>query len=652
MQNRGNQAPASTGRCAVSPEVMHLVKAQRRVRGTVSAVRPGGRCELSSEHGTFSFDIRSVKPNKNHPDRKPQVGDPCEFRLSHMMPPTAVSVRVAVPKNRPPAAAGADSNAGTPLETNLNTDLAEKNPSASAAASMGLPPRVSLPEEPPLTMNDPELKRCRRMLDEMCGGIAPLANKLPSNVLPAVVVLMLQVRVLDSISKARSLPAAVRKLVLKEVHEHLEGDDSFVTDMHSCVESADRPLLSGFATVSSVFRRLSDTQRAAIRAAVQRRGAGMAEWQGREATTLDEYTSYCCAVGGEVARGIAAVCGTSLDRDLDGMQPAALGIFIEKTATVQGYLDVNRRPWPQEVWGKRFGSYDELACRTRRAEAVEVLNEMVADALRHAADALTYLSLTVDCPAIFLLSAVPFTLALTDLAEICGNRRAFSTDVGAEAEAVELIQRASHPREVSAWIGSALVSCRNSTGGGDEVGEQVERGLQALRRMDAAAASQAPMVGGSSSVTRQFLTQQGAPLGGRLLYSMLDSLHTVFEPSHPLPAESFAHDPYEPAEASRSSSPRGRGGLFSAVANTFWGLRRVFGGSSSEGRSDAFLSFYDGGVAPESGSETASQPGESGPTSVDGDLSEELEPQPMRRCRSVSPHRTGLRTVEMRSRTP
>ena len=89
-----------TGNARLSREVHQLVKVQRRIRGTITSVgHEAGECVILSEkHGSFSFAPRSVKPNKNHPDRVPQVNDPCEFRLSHLNPPTAVSIRVAVPK--------------------------------------------------------------------------------------------------------------------------------------------------------------------------------------------------------------------------------------------------------------------------------------------------------------------------------------------------------------------------------------------------------------------------------------------------------------------------------------------------------------------------------------------------------------------------
>ncbi|KAJ9470128.1 hypothetical protein DIPPA_32746 [Diplonema papillatum] len=97
METEMRPLPAVGKTRNVSPHVLQLVKAQRRVRGVVAEME-GNSCIIESTYGRFAFDPRSVKANRNHPDRQPQVGDPCEFRLSHQTPPKAVSIRVAVPK--------------------------------------------------------------------------------------------------------------------------------------------------------------------------------------------------------------------------------------------------------------------------------------------------------------------------------------------------------------------------------------------------------------------------------------------------------------------------------------------------------------------------------------------------------------------------
>eukprot|EP01065_Artemidia_motanka_P026365 TRINITY_DN3130_c0_g1_i1.p1 TRINITY_DN3130_c0_g1~~TRINITY_DN3130_c0_g1_i1.p1 ORF type:complete len:687 (+),score=208.67 TRINITY_DN3130_c0_g1_i1:84-2063(+) len=655
---RGSAA-ASVG---VSPEVLHLVKAQRRVRGTVSAVSPEGRCQLTSQYGVFAFDVRSVKPNKNHPDRKPQVGDPCEFRLSHHMPPTAVSIRVAVPKRQ--------------RDTPAPAEQADPKPECPQKP---LPAPVPA-NESPLTLHDPALKHCRRVLEEICGGIAPLVQRLDTALCAAVTVLMLQVRALDGIDKTTTLPATVRSLVLKELPQHLTGADTFIVDLKGCAtRECDQLLFGGFDHVSSVYRRLSGEQRQIIYEAISRRGEAMGEWQGREVVTLQEHTEYCRAVGGEVSRGIAALCGQQLGRQLDTAQATAPGILIEKVAAMAGYMEEGRRQWPREVWGRSFSNFADLASRSRRADAVQALNSLLSDALSHVADAVSFLSLLVDSPAMFSLVAVPATLAMVDMSQLCSNHRAFTSQVGADSDEALQIQQLSHPREAASWMGNALVECQARMPCEDPfsytVSLHVDRSLQALRRLDAAAASQAPMVGGSQSVTRQFLTGQGAALGGKLLYSMLDSLHTVFEAGPPPAAEPFAYDPYEPGMGMAAARPRRQmsfssdegdeqeatapagGGrrLISAVASSLWGLGCRFMGKS-HGREDAFMSFYDGGAAPDasdSGSVATARAADDADFVSAADIEDLQGCRP--RARSVSPHRSPVSTVqpaERRSRTP
>eukprot|EP01062_Namystynia_karyoxenos_P032083 TRINITY_DN23709_c0_g2_i1.p1 TRINITY_DN23709_c0_g2~~TRINITY_DN23709_c0_g2_i1.p1 ORF type:complete len:727 (+),score=215.87 TRINITY_DN23709_c0_g2_i1:86-2182(+) len=692
-------APAPTAAAhGVSADVLHLVKAQRRVRGTITHVTPEGRCQLTSQYGSFPFDVRSVKPNKNHPDRVPQAGDPCEFRLSHHIPPSAVSIRVAVPKaQRAAAAAAGASEAGSEL-AEAQWPPAEPRARQQAAPASPLTPPTQPTAAPQLTQHDPSLKHCRGTLEELCGRpMAVLVQRLDLPLSAAVTVLMLHVRALDAIEKSPTLPPAVRSLVLQETVAHLGLSDSFFSDLKGCVgREPDRRLFEGWAHVNSLYSRLTEEQRQVVRDAVQRRGDAMATWQGKDVVTLQEHTDWCRAVGGEAVRGVALLCGDKLQRPLDPAQAAALGTFVEKAAAIQGYLDAEKRPWPQEIWGRMFCSPKELANRSRRAEAVTVLNAMVGDALSHVADAVNFLSMLVDSPAIFCLVAVPLATALADVAQCCSNPRVYTRPVAADQEAVAQIQQMGHPREAAAWLGNALVDCQSRMPYEDlssyTVSLHVDRALQALRRMDAAAASQgAPVVGGAGSVTRRFLTGQGAALGGKLLYSMLDSLHTVFEAGPP-PAsvsETFAYNPYEPGMGLLPQQPH-LGGSFSsdegdaeprsqpptpapafrfpglsAVANTvssvtggFWGLGRRFMGRPGAPRRDAFASFYDGGAAPESGSETASQPGAEplaeGPEFPPDGLRAPLEGL-RARAASVSPARrrhAAEHGAELRSRTP
>ena len=134
---------------ATRKKVLLLIRSQRRVRGFVTCVEEG-KSMIRSGCGEFKFDKRSVKVNKNHPFRIPQVGDACEFRLSHSIPPAAVSIRISVPKQH------------------------------SAAA----------------------IRTCYTLLDDACGPMSPLIYQLPSaDLRHSVCILSVVTRIQDNITE-------------------------------------------------------------------------------------------------------------------------------------------------------------------------------------------------------------------------------------------------------------------------------------------------------------------------------------------------------------------------------------------------------------------------------------------------------------------
>lgn len=76
-----------------------IIKAQRRIKGVIVSVDPE-TARIASEYGEFRFNLSSVKVNNKFPDRAPQAGDRCEFKVSDSNPPKATSIRIAIPKSQ------------------------------------------------------------------------------------------------------------------------------------------------------------------------------------------------------------------------------------------------------------------------------------------------------------------------------------------------------------------------------------------------------------------------------------------------------------------------------------------------------------------------------------------------------------------------
>ena len=81
--------------------------------------------------------------------------------------------------------------------------------------------------------------------------------------------------------------------------------------------------------------------------------------------------------------------------------------------------------WPREVWGNFAKRLEDFKDPAAAPSAVRCLNSLVADALRHAPPALTYMS-RLRNRAIFRFCAIPQVMAVATLALCYDNPAVFT----------------------------------------------------------------------------------------------------------------------------------------------------------------------------------------------------------------------------------
>ena len=95
-----------------------------------------------------------------------------------------------------------------------------------------------------------------------------------------------------------------------------------------------------------------------------------------------------------------------------------MGLLLQKTnifRDIKEDVDEGRGFWPRAIWGKHgFDSMKELLDPAREKEALFASSEMVLDALRHAVDALDYLTL-LRTQSVFNFVAIPAVMAIATL---------------------------------------------------------------------------------------------------------------------------------------------------------------------------------------------------------------------------------------------
>eukprot|EP00754_Rhynchopus_humris_P004607 Rhum_TRINITY_DN12324_c0_g1::Rhum_TRINITY_DN12324_c0_g1_i1::g.51051::m.51051 len=583
----------------IPPEVQQVVKAQRRIRGVISCVDQGA-CKVESTLGVFAFDPRSVKPNKNHPNRKPQVGDPCEFRLSQFRPPAAVSIRVAVPKEK----------------------------------------KQTLPVD----MDDEKVQQLFQVLERHCANVAPLVAKLDDSEMRLfVAVLLLFAHCQDVVEGAPRISLAVKQVVLRELPIYAATPALLPVEVGrnaSCAE-----FFKNFEALASVLSTyVPDRQRNIILSTLRNRGDGLASYQGKEIMTVKEHSEYMHFVGGLVADGVGKLVDVLIGDGRFNPQKASsnaksLGGFVAKMTAVRAYVDFatddslpvappapaaaatpaaagaataasssasssssacappavppslsvsagRASRFPKKVWGYQFDPFGMIVDPNCGRQAVAGLSALLAEALENVSDTIGYLSLLVDHADIFTFMAIPAIAALAHLVQMWEHSslvgtQTFSASVQLPAQACTSILSIEHPRSAAWWFSKLMTDFTDaidkpaaaaalSYDAADDARTRVLlEGITCdLRRMDKyveqhAAPEADPRKG---SLTRALVAQQGANIGGQLLYSIVDSLGMVWRgiggggggAGDGNSVESTAGEPSEGSVAAAAPSKQGR----------------------------------------------------------------------------------------------
>jgi farnesyl-diphosphate farnesyltransferase len=155
-----------------------------------------------------------------------------------------------------------------------------------------------------------------------------------------------------------------------------------------------------------------------------------------EVTSIADYDLYCHYVAGLVGEGLSGLFASSgKEREFIADQLTlsnSMGLLLQKTnifRDIKEDVDEGRGFWPRAIWGAHgFDSMKELLDPEREKEALFAASEMVLDALRHATDALDYLTL-LKCQSVFNFVAIPAVMAMATLERCFMNPALFRRNV-------------------------------------------------------------------------------------------------------------------------------------------------------------------------------------------------------------------------------
>ena len=276
---------------------------------------------------------------------------------------------------------------------------------------------------------------CYEYLTMVSRSFALVILELEQPLRDAVCVFYLTLRALDTIEDDTGVDAHQRMQLCRQFYHHLD-DAEYSVDGYG--HAHERELLLQFTRVLHCYHELDAAFQEIITDITRRMGEGMALHIHDTANeSVAQYDTYCHYVAGLVGIGLSAMfveAGFEA-RELFTDSKAAdalsnsMGLFLQKTNIIRDYLEdaeEGRTFWPREVWS-RFGGVqqlEELALPQHRRPAVECLNAMVTDALRHAPDCIAYIS-RVRTDSVFNFVAIPQVMAVATLALCYNNPRLF-----------------------------------------------------------------------------------------------------------------------------------------------------------------------------------------------------------------------------------
>ncbi|KAJ8523197.1 hypothetical protein ONZ45_g297 [Pleurotus djamor] len=274
----------------------------------------------------------------------------------------------------------------------------------------------------------PDMARCWQLLNMTSRTYAIAIDRLPGDLRRTVCLLYLVLRGLDTIEDDMTLDLERVKLpMLRSFSENITVPGWNFSG--SGPYEKDRQLLVEFDVVIRELERLNPCSRKIIHDTCHDMAYGMAEFCKKRldpgiavVETLEDLDLYSYYVAGLVGRAVSRLFAASgyerhWIRDQDVLANS-WWLFLQKVNILHDCrVDLDdSRP-------------EELSDPTKENDALQVLNEMVVEALSHAIDVLAYLSLLRN-PQVFEFAALPVVLAMLTAKACFMNPAVFRGEVG------------------------------------------------------------------------------------------------------------------------------------------------------------------------------------------------------------------------------
>lgn len=377
-----------------------------------------------------------------------------------------------------------------------------------------------------------DLKFCYHILDHVSRSFAAVIIQLHPELRDAVCLFYLVLRGLDTVEDDMSIPIPVKQEVLPKFHEKILLPDWHIDGIG---KDKERELLEKFGCVSRECQKLKKEYMEVIMDICEKMALGMCHFLVNDVKTTKDYELYCHYVAGLVGHGLTrlfAASGLEASNLADDLTIAnSMGLFLQKTNIIRDYYeDIIEEPprmfWPKDIWGTFGESLHDFKPVENRKKAIECLNAMIADALKHVPDCIDYMSGLKE-RSVILFCAIPQVMAIASLVELYDNGDVFCSKVKIrKGVACKIICNSGSLEAVLRQFRSFCDELEGKLRTEDPSYDAIKKSLLAARKRFDEVASERQLCL-EPSFARSFLTKYPA-LGGQLLYSVVDSVGGLF----------------------------------------------------------------------------------------------------------------------------
>lgn len=264
---------------------------------------------------------------------------------------------------------------------------------------------------------------CYEALKKVSRSFAVVIQQLPTDLQDPVCLFYLILRGLDTVEDDMSIPQDKKTEMLTTFASKMNEGPFNVENIGDTQDYED--LMLHFDKVIRQYHELAPQYREVITDITQKMADGMNKYAHEKVSSYADWDDYCHYVAGLVGIGLSKLFLASGLEDSVNLKEEELsnemGLFLQKTNIIRDFaedLEQQRVFWPEEAWK---GRVDELSDLQKNVDkGLEVLNEMVINALQHVPACMEYMESLKD-QKIFRFCAIPQLMAIATLQELYNN---------------------------------------------------------------------------------------------------------------------------------------------------------------------------------------------------------------------------------------